>query len=243
MDERGRGGSRPAGALRRYGPLAVLVVAICLVWSLGPDKTVMLDWLRANRDVLRAEVAARPAWTAIAYVAAYAAITALSLPLGIVISLLGGFLFGLWLGALLSVVGATCGATILFLVARSALGDGWRGRLGPRLRRFEAGFARDAASYLLFLRLVPAFPFWLVNLAPAFFSVRVWTYVWTTMVGVIPGAIVYSYAGRGLGMLLDAPVLNFRQILTPHLMAAFLLLALLALVPVFHRLWRARRGR
>jgi uncharacterized membrane protein YdjX (TVP38/TMEM64 family) len=223
--------------------LGVLVAAICLVWILGPDKAVMLDWLRANRDALQAEVGARPVWSAVGYVVSYAAITAMSLPLGIVISLLGGFLFGLGLGAFLSVVGATCGATILFLVARSALGHGWRDRLGPRLRRFEAGFARDAASYLLFLRLVPAFPFWLVNLAPAFFSVRLWTYVWTTAVGVIPGAVVYAYAGRGLGMLLDAPVLNFRQILTPHLMAAFFLLAVLALVPVFHRLWRARRGR
>ncbi|MEV8657395.1 hypothetical protein AB0071_25835, partial [Klebsiella pneumoniae] len=88
-----------------------------------------------------------------------------------------------------------------------------------------------------------AFPFWLVNLAPAFFSIPVRTYVWTTAVGVIPGAVVYAYAGRGLGMLLDAPVLNFRQILTPHLMGAFFLLALLALVPVLHRLWRAHRDR
>lgn len=227
--------------MRRYGPLIVLVAAICLVWGLGPDKSVLLDWLRANREMLQAEVAARPVWAAIAYVALYAAVVALSLPVGILVSLLGGFLFGLWLGACLSVIGAASGATILFLIARSALGDGWRGRLGPRLRRFEAGFARDAASYLLFLRLVPAFPFWLVNLAPAFFSVRVSTFVWTTVVGVVPGALVYAYAGRGLGMLLDAPVLNFRQILSPHLMAAFFLLALLALVPVFHRLWRARR--
>lgn len=229
--------------MRRYGPVAVLVLAVCLVWTLGPEKSLMLDWLRANRETLRAEVAARPVWAGLAYIAAYAGVTALSLPLGIVMSLLGGFLFGLWAGAGLSVLGATCGATLLFLVARSALGDGWRGRLGPRLRRFEAGFARDAASYLLFLRLVPAFPFWLVNLAPAFFSVRIRTYIWTTAVGVVPGAIVYAYAGRGLGMLLDAPVLNLRQILTPHLMAAFVLLALLALVPVFYRLWRARRDR
>ncbi len=128
----------------------------------------------------------------LAFVALYAAVVALSLPGGAVLTMAGGFLFGWLLGGLASIVGATIGASIVFLIARSALGEFLAARAGPWLSRFRQGFQDDAFSYLLFLRLVPIFPFWLVNLAPALLGVGFVTYVATTFLGIIPGTFAYS---------------------------------------------------
>ncbi len=118
--------------------------------------------------------------------------------------MLGGFLFGALVGTATTVVSATLGASLLFLAARSSLAATLRARAGPRMERFRAGFAEDAASYLLFLRLAPIFPFWLVNLAPALLGARFKTFFWTTLVGISPGAFAYALAGAGLDHVFEA---------------------------------------
>jgi uncharacterized membrane protein YdjX (TVP38/TMEM64 family) len=166
-------------------------------------------------------------------------------------------LFGLLTGAIAAVIGATIGATLVFLIARTALGEPLLRRAGPRAKQLANGFRDDAFSYLLFLRLVPLFPFFLVNLLPAFAGVHLRPFVAATAIGVIPAVAVFSLAGTGLDSVIAAQKNSYRQCvtsgqdtcrmafdpteaLTPQLMAALVGLGLLALIPVVVKRWRAR---
>jgi uncharacterized membrane protein YdjX (TVP38/TMEM64 family) len=166
---------------------------------------------------------------------------AFSLPGALVATLTGGFLFGTVLGGTATVVAATIGATILFIAARTAFGDLLRAKAGPAIKRMEEGFRENAFSYLLVLRLVPLFPFFLVNLAPAFLGVTLPTFVGATFIGIIPGTFVFASLGNGLGAVFDAgrtPDLGLVK--EPQVILPLLALAVLALVPVLYR--RLRRA-
>jgi len=158
-----------------------------------------------------------------------------------VLTITGGFLFGSIVATVLVVVAATLGATLVFLIARSALGDPLRARAGPFLQRMEAGFQEDAFNYLLVLRLIPIFPFWIVNLVPAFLGVPLRTYVLGTSIGIIPGSFVFASVGAGLGSVLDSgQAFSPASVLTPQVVIALVGLALLALLPVAYRKWKGR---
>lgn len=197
--------ARRAG-MKRWLPLAAIVVLIAVAFASGAHEYVTLTALRENRDWLEAQVAASLGLAAAAYIVLYAVATAASLPTGTVLTLTGGFLFGPWVGALLTVTGATIGAVGIFLAASTALGNTLKARLdrsGGALAAMEKGFREDALFYLLFLRLTPIFPFFVVNLAPAFLGVRLPLYAWTTFVGIFPGTLVYTFIGAGLGKALE----------------------------------------
>jgi uncharacterized membrane protein YdjX (TVP38/TMEM64 family) len=184
----------------------------------------------------------RPFLAPLAFMAVYAAVIALSVPGGAVLTITGGFLFGIVAGSLYVVIAATLGATIVFLIAKTALGDALRAKAGPRIRRMEEGFRQDALSYLLVLRLIPAFPFWLVNIVPAFLGVPVRTYVLGTAIGIIPGSVVYASVGNGLGAVFDAgqtPDLGI--IFEPAIFLPIVGLAVLALLPIAYRRFKARK--
>ncbi len=234
-----------AGRLaRRLAPLALLGVAAGLVFGLGLDDYLSFDALRENRAWLTGFVAQNMVAAALAFMALYALATAVSLPGGAILSIAGGFLFGPLLGTTWIVIGATLGATAVFLMARTALGDSLRAKAGPALRKMEAGFQDNALSYLLVLRLVPLFPFFLVNLVPAFLGVRLGTYVIGTFVGIIPGAFVFAIAGAGLGSVFDsAEDFSPASVLTPEVIAALAGLAVLALIPVAYKKLKSRRLR
>ncbi|GMV63714.1 MAG: hypothetical protein AMXMBFR74_28820 [Parvibaculum sp.] len=227
---------RRPGALRRFLPLLALAAGLGAFFALGLDRYVTLDTLRDNRQALSAWVAENWALAAFVYVLAYIAMVAFSLPGGLVATLTGGFLFGTIFGGLLTVFGATIGATAIFLAARTALGETLREKAGPKLRKLEDGFGKNAFSYMLVLRLVPIFPFFLVNLAPAFLGVPLRTYVVATFLGIIPGTFVFASLGNGLGAIFDAgrdPDLGL--IFEPEILGPILALALLALLPVVYR--------
>jgi uncharacterized membrane protein YdjX (TVP38/TMEM64 family) len=227
--------------VRRWLPVLAVLLALVLVYATGLHTWLSLETLRSQRETLQGLVAGHPLTAPLAYVLLYAAATALSLPGAIFLTLGGGFLFGTWLGGGLAVAGATLGAVGIFLIARTALGSALRNRAGPWLRRMEAGFREDAFSYLLVLRLVPLFPFWLVNLVPAMLGVPLSTFAAGTLIGIIPATFVYAGVGNGLGAVLDrggAPDLGL--ILEPRVLLPLLGLALLALLPVAFRRWRAR---
>jgi uncharacterized membrane protein YdjX (TVP38/TMEM64 family) len=154
-----------------------------------------------------------------------------------VLSLTTGFVFGRWVGTMLVVVAATVGATLVFLAARYLFADAARRRLGSLGEKINAGFTENAFSYLLFLRLVPLFPFFLVNLAPAFTSIPLRTYVLATLIGIIPGTFVYVNLGQALGRIDSLQGLVSRDTLL-----AFGLLGLFALLPVAWKKWKARRA-
>lgn len=236
----------PAGSPRfsvgRLAPLAILLAGLIAFFVLGGPRYLSFEQLQAHHERISAWIAAQGGFGPVIYVALYAAVVAFSLPGGLAMTLLGGFLFGTWFGACLTVVGATLGATAVFLAARTAFGDVLRAKAGPTLQKMEAGFRENAFSYLLVLRLVPVFPFFLVNLAPAFLGVPLWTYVLATFFGIIPGTVVYSSVGAGLGAILQQGGEPDHSIIwKPEIIGPLLGLAALALVPVIYKRIKARR--
>ncbi|MGR9100802.1 MAG: TVP38/TMEM64 family protein [Gammaproteobacteria bacterium] len=218
----------PAGRKLNAGLLA-LCCLIALLFIFGAPYWLNLDTLKNNQQALLGYVESHY-WTAmLACGLVYAVTTALSVPGATVLSLAVGFLFGRWVGTLLIVVSATVGATLIFWLARYLLSDWARERVQshPTAARLMANFESDAMNYLLFLRLVPLFPFWLVNLAPAFTPVSSRTYVLSTFIGIIPGSFVYANLGQSLGRI-D----SLENLISFEAMISLLLLGLLSLAPV-----------
>lgn len=229
-------------SFKRLAPLLLLAALGAAAFALRLDHYLTLDALRDNRATLTAFVQSHAIAASLGFVFTYASVVALSLPGATIMTLAGGFLFGVPLGATLTVVGATLGATLLFLIARSALGDVLRERAGPFLARMADGFRKDAFSYLLFLRLVPAFPFWAVNLAPALLGMRLGPYVAATALGIVPGTTVYAAFGASLGQVFDAGgEVRLKDVFSPTLIAALVGLGILSLLPIaFRRLREAK---
>lgn len=220
--------------------LAVVALVVALRLS-GLAEHLSLDTLRTHREVLTRWVEHNAVVAAPAFVAVYAAVVAMSLPGAVFLTLSGGFLFGTALGTLLTVIGATTGATVVFLLAKALLGERALDRFGDKAGRLGEIVRRNAFAYLLALRLVPLFPFFLVNLVPAFVGVRLPVFVITTFVGIIPGTVVFSLAGAGLGSVLDrGGELSVEAILTPEIVAGLAGLAVLSLVSIPVRRWLAR---
>ncbi len=231
-----------AGGLRRFLPVILLLAAIGAFFALGLGRYLTFEALAEHRDWLLGAVARAGMLAPFAFIAVYTAVAALSVPGGVFLTVAGGFLFGPWLGGLYSLVGATLGASIIFEIARSSFGEVLRRRAGPFLRRVEAGFRENGASYLLFLRLVPLFPFWLVNLVPAFFGVRLRTFVLCSFFGMAPGGFVYASVGAGAGALIEqgqAP--DLRIIFQPRVLLPLIALAALSLLPALYKWHQARR--
>lgn len=227
----------------RWLPLIVLGSGLALFFTLGGHRFVGFEQIKLHREMLKTWVVHWGLGAAIAYALGYAVMTAFSIPGGALATLVGGFLFGAVAGTAISVVGGTLGAVALFLAARTAIGGLLRERAGPALRRMEEGFRRNAFSYLLGLRLIPVFPFWLVNLVPAFCGVGLRTYVLATLIGIVPGTFIYASVGAGLDNFLeeggDMPDLGI--IFTPRYLLPILGLAALALLPAAWK-WFRRRG-
>jgi len=229
--------------LRRLLPVAILLAAFGLAFALGLHEHFSIDTLREHRAFLKAFVDDQGVFAATAFIALYAVTTMLSLPVGAALTLAGGFLFGLVFGTLYVVVGATLGATAIFVIARSALGDLLRARAGPFIGRMEAGFRENALSYMLVLRLVPLFPFFIVNLVPALLGVPLRSYVVGTFIGIIPGTLVFILAGAGLGSIFDrGGDFTAHSVLTPEILAGLAGLSLLSLLPVVYKRVKARRA-
>jgi uncharacterized membrane protein YdjX (TVP38/TMEM64 family) len=219
--------------LKRLLPLVVLVALLIGAFAFRLDRYVTLDALRDNRAALSDLVQQHSVLSGLFYVLVYTVAVALSFPGATILTLAGGLLFGATVGASLTVIGATAGATILFLIARSAAGDVLRRRAGPFLARLSEGFSRNAFNYLLFLRLVPAFPFWVVNLAPALLGMRLLPYVIATGVGIIPGTFVFAAFGASLGTVFDAGrQVQLKDVLSPTLIAGLVVLGFLSLLPI-----------
>lgn len=243
---------------RRFAPVAIVVALAGFVFLSGWHRALSLESLVRHHAALTALVD-RNTLTALAgFVAIYVAVVALSLPGGTILTVTGGLLFGCVLGACAALIAATIGATIIFLIARSAVGEFLLRRAGPRLSRLATGFREHAFSYLLFLRLVPVFPFFLVNLAPALVGVRLAPFVAATALGIIPATFAFAFAGTGLNSAIDSQARSFRACeaagrtdckvdldiataLTPQLFTALLILGALALVPVIAKRLYARR--
>ena len=222
-----------AGNWRRLWLALAAAMLITAAWLSGFGALISIDTLRAHRQELTQFVASQYWHAAMIYVAIYIVAVAASLPGAVFLTLAGGFLFGPATGAALTVFAATIGATLVFLFARIIFGDAVLDRCGERGRRLAANIRRNAWPYLLALRLAPIFPFFLVNLIPAFAGVRRTTFVWTTVIGILPGTLVFSLSGGGLASVLDqGGTLSACSILTPEIIAGLTGLAVLSLAAI-----------
>jgi uncharacterized membrane protein YdjX (TVP38/TMEM64 family) len=232
---------RTAGRLL---PAIALAAGLVAFFALGLHNYVSLDTLRDHRMELEAFVTGHLFLAGGLFTLIYAIATAISIPGALFLTIAGGLLFGTVLGTALTVLGATVGATILFITARSTFGGALRGRVGSWAERMAEGFRGNAFNYLLVLRLVPLVPFFVVNLVPAFLGVPLRTYVVATLIGITPGALVYANVGAGFGDILsmEGPF-SPSNVLTPKVVAALCGLAALSLLPVAYKQLKGRLGR
>lgn len=223
---------RPTGGAQ-IGKIITVVVIACgigLFFYLDLGRFLSLEALKANRDQLLAFTDANYSAAVILFILLYIAVTGLSLPGAVILTLAGGFLFGSVPATLYVNIGATAGATLAFLAARYVLRDWVEQKFGKWLESLQQGFAKNAFSYLMTLRLIPLFPFFVVNLVSGLTRVSVGTYVAATVLGIIPGSFVYAYAGRQLGT-----INSLKEIASPRVLGAFVLLGALALVPIVYK--------
>jgi uncharacterized membrane protein YdjX (TVP38/TMEM64 family) len=249
--------------LVRIGLFAVLLVAGLTAFLVIGRHFTSLQTLAEHRLALRGLVAQHYPLALLLYAGTYVLAVLLMFPAAAALTLAGGFLFGWAAGAVLAVISATTGATLVFLIARTALGEALMRRSGKWLDKLRAGFRKNALSYLLFLRLVPAFPFWFMNLAPALLGVQLTDFVIATGVGIVPGTLAFAFIGSGLDNVLAehyeaylaclanaAPGvrchfgLTPRSFLTGELIGALVLLGVIAILPVIvKRLWKSKASR
>lgn len=228
--------SRRASWVKRFLPLAVLATAFIAFFALGGGKYISLEALSENRVALADWTAENPVLASAAYIGVYMIATAASLPVGTLLTLAGGFVFGWLLGGALTVVGATIGATVLFLAARSAFAAFFRSRVGDALAKMRDGFEKNAFSYILALRLAPVFPFFVVNVAPALAGASLKAFVIATAVGIIPGTFVYASVGAGLeSVFASGGTPNLGAVFELKVLVPLVLLALLSLAPILYK--------
>ena len=205
-------------------------VAVAAFFYFDLGRFLSLQVLKDNRDLLLSFTETHSAAAAALFVLAYVAVTGLSLPGAVILTLAGGFLFGSLWGTLFVNLGATTGATVAFLAARYLLRDWVEQKFGNTLGPIQAGFSKNAFNYLMTLRLIPLFPFFLVNMVSGLTRVSLGTYVTATAIGIIPGSFVFAYAGRQLGS-----INSLQEIASPNVLVAFTLLGLLAMVPILYK--------
>jgi uncharacterized membrane protein YdjX (TVP38/TMEM64 family) len=244
-------------AIGRLIPVIVIVALAALVLFMGWHRYLSLESLVRHREQIDGFIAVHTAAAVAAFFVLYVAVVALSIPGAVFLTIAGGLLFGTVIAGVVVVVAATAGAAIIFIIARSAFGDHLVRRAGPLAAKLSHGFRADAFNYLLFLRLVPAFPFWLVNLVPALAGVRLATFVAATALGIIPATFAFAFFGAGLDSVIAAQAsayqacvaagqagcrleFNAAAAVTPELLGALIVLGLVSLVPVLVKRFRGR---
>jgi uncharacterized membrane protein YdjX (TVP38/TMEM64 family) len=243
---------------RIIAPTAIIAL-MAAGYALGLHKYLTLQSIAMHRDMIGEFTSAHQILALGGYILVYVAAVALSFPGAAVLTILGGLLFGWLVGGAATVIAATIGATLIFQVAKTSLGDALARKGGPLMTNIKDGFASDAFNYLLFLRLVPVFPFWLVNIAPAFAQVKLRTFVAATALGIVPGTFAFAFLGEGLDSIIaaqkrahDACVasknlaecpleLSVSSLVTRELLIAFAVLGFVALIPIAIKKWKGVR--
>ncbi len=226
----------PARTYKGWVGLSVILLLMAAAYTLGVQDYANLQTLQDYQQEMAGFVARHPVLSIGLFMAAYAVSVALSLPIATLLTLLAGFLFGKWFGTLYVVLAATAGATAIFLIARSSLGPFLREKAGKFYSRVEDNMRDNAAGYLLFMRLVPIFPFFAVNILPALFNVPLLTYLWTTFFGIIPGSFIYVNVGETLG-----EISSLKDLVSTKSLITFSLLGLFALSPTLYRQFKKKK--
>lgn len=226
---------------RRLALFSLLLLGLFLFFYFEFHKYLTFQYIKTNRELLLNYVNEHQLLAPAIFLAIYITATAISAPGALFLSLICGFLFGTILGTILIVFGATLGATIIFYATKTTFYDFFYHKAGFWYKKMADGFTENSINYLLFLRLVPLFPFWVINIVPALFGVSTKTFIWTTFIGIIPGTITYVALGSGMGIIFDqnqTPNLNI--ILKPQILLPIIALATLSLVPIAYKLIKTR---
>ena len=233
MPEKGEGENR--SSIKKWVVAGIILLGVAAFFYFDLGRFLTLTSLKENRDALQNYTENHYAFTVILFIVIYCVQTVLSLPGAGILSLAGGFLFGVWRGTIYVNLGATSGATLAFLVARYLFQDAVEQKFGKRVHAIQQGFSQNAFHYLLTLRLIPLFPFFLVNLACGLTRIRLSTYVTATAIGILPGSFVFTNAGKQLGT-----IESVRDIASSGVLGSFVLLGLLAIVPVIYKRFKKK---
>ncbi len=251
--------AHPSSHLKRWLPLLIVAAVTALVFVMGWHRELTFENLALRRGDLGAFVQSNLLLALLIYMSVYIAVVALSLPGAGVLTITGGLLFGVWIGVPVTVVAATLGAIIIFLVAKTSLGAALAEKAGPWLDRFRDGFVKEGVSYMLFLRLVP-FPFFIINLVPAVLGVPLRTFAIGTFFGIIPATAAFTYLGDTLDRIItearaahDACLakggagacklsIELGQLPFKQILLALTLIGLVSLIPSLLKRWRARHA-
>jgi uncharacterized membrane protein YdjX (TVP38/TMEM64 family) len=223
--------------LKRFAPIFVIALALAIFFVSGLHKKISLDTLQQQHVALRHFADSNAVMAPVIMALLYAALVAISFPGAGILTIICGFMFGALKGTGVVICGATLGATLVFLAARTAFGDSLRARAGPWLAKLQSGFERNATSYMLLLRLTPVFPFWLINIAAPIFKVPLRIFAATTFFGIIPATFVYASIGAGAGVVLaSGKSLSLKGVLfKPEVIVPLAGLMLLSLLPIILR--------
>lgn len=237
--------TRPeSAAVLRHLPL-IIIIAVALIGFFTLRDYLTFDTLSNNREALLALRDEHFALMAAGFVLIYIAIVAFSLPGASVASVTGGFLFGLFAGSILNILAATVGAAAIFLAARAGLGRALTARLDASegtVKRLKTGLEENEISVLFLLRLVPVVPFFVANLVPALVGVSFRNFVWTTALGIVPGAVVFTSIGVGVGEVFDrGETPDLSLLWSPLVLGPLLGLAALAALPIVIRALRGKK--
>ncbi len=232
--------------------IIIAILALVAYWQ-GWYKYVSVDAmalsLAQNREFLQSYVENNYVYALLIYIGIYIVAVALSFPGATFLTLAGGLLFNWHIGGVATILAATIGATIIFLIAKTAVGEQLSKKAGPFVNKLQDGFRDDALNYMLFLRLVPVFPFWLINIAPALLNVSLPVFFIGTLIGIIPGTFAFCYAGVGIDSVIDAQLGTYQAciasgktdcvfefslsgLVTQELIIAFVLLGIVSIIPV-----------
>ncbi len=232
----------PKRSLKQFIPIGIILVFMGIIYLLATLDIIDLEIIKKQHAIIRELVLKHKILSPILFILAYIVIIALSMPIGSFVTMLGGYLFSPILGTLYVVIGATIGASIIFLAARHALSSFFRKKAGGFIEKLQKGFQENSISYLLFLRLVPLFPFWALNISLAFLNVSLLNYVLTCFIGIIPGTFVYASAGSGLGEILAmGGKVNLAAIFNWKLRITLIGIAALVLIPVIYKKIRKKK--
>ena len=222
--------------IQRWGMILAIIILLVLFFTTGLHHYISLSALQQHHRSLSDWTSQHIMWAVLSFVLVYIVAVAISIPGATVLTIAGGFLFGIIGGGFLVVISATIGALVPFIAARTALADTLRRKAGKRLQKMEQGFRDNVVSYMLFLRLVPVFPFWLINIAAGALDVRLKTFTWTTCVGIIPGSVVYVAVGNGMSKVIaQGNQINLSIIFQPAILIPIIGLAVLSLIPIVYR--------
>ena len=230
--------------VKKWFPIAVLIAGLILFFALGGTKYLSFQMLSHHYKALSAYTLNHHFLSAMIFVSVYILIAAFSIPGATVMTLLGGFLFGAVFGTFWVVIGASIGATLTFLAVKTAFGDILKNKAGSTIQKMQEGFTKNEFSYMLFLRFLPIFPFFIINIAAGVLGVRLRTFFFGTLLGIIPGSFTYAWGGSGLGYALSkGKEIDMGIIFEPKVLFPIIVLAALSVIPVVYKKLKSKKVR